>query len=136
VFLGCEDQSQVAEQKRTEQAAQTARWKAERDAEQSLMKTPALAIAMLQERLSSWISVSDGVAVIVGEGSVPSLHALPTRSPWLVSCGTSGIEVTITHWAGEDLIVRRLTRAPLTAEECRPLVSAVGQKMLALLGKP
>ena len=98
------------------------------------MKTPALAIPELGVRLSNWIAVSDGVALIVGEGD--RLHALPARNPWYVTCGSDGIEVTITHWASsDDPIMTHLTRASLTKEECRPLVLAVGKQLLGLFGK-
>jgi hypothetical protein len=138
-LVACEDSERVAEKKRAEQAhaERTAKLKAEADAEQELMRAPERAIPVLQQRMSGWLTVSEGVAIVVDEKSYSAaqVYALPLRGEWLVSCGRSGIDVAITNLASEYIIVRRLTRAQLTADECRPLAAAVGARLQALGGK-
>jgi hypothetical protein len=110
--------------------------------------SPSIAVADLERRISNWLSVRDGIVTVVAErsGKFALLHALPSTTPWVVTCSADGIEVKFGHWfeiyggtnGGSDsnsLVSKQLTGARLTEEECRPLVSGVGQKMLAMLGK-
>jgi hypothetical protein len=136
VLLGCEDQNRVAEKRRAEGARieREAKLKAEYENERELMKYPALATAELQKRISDWLTVSDGVATIVeGSNSYPRVHTMSARSSWLVSCSSGGIEIAISNQASENVLVKQLTRAPLSKEECRLLAEAVGKHMLRLL---
>lgn len=146
----CEDQERAAEQKRAAEASaeRAAKRKTERDAERRLMTTPAEAVPELERRMSNWLSVSNGVAIVVSErqGGFALVHSLPATSPWLVTCSRSGLEVKFGHWfelgAGpnegavtNELVSKELTTVALTEEECRPLVDAIGQRMQAVLGR-
>jgi hypothetical protein len=93
------------------------------------MKTPALAVPELERRVSNWLSVSNGAFGVVTQrsGAFAVIHSLPTTTPWIVTCSNVGLEVKL--WWEE--LETHLTTVALTEEECRPLVSAVGQKMRA-----
>jgi hypothetical protein len=145
-LVGCEDQ-QLVEKKRAEQQARAerlAKLKAQDDAERHLMTTPALAVDEIERRLFGWLTVDSGVIVLGGESR--QVHALPATSPWLVTCGDAGLDIKLAHWfeleagrydggfVSNQLVTKQLTSISLTEDECRPLVSMVGRKMLALLG--
>jgi hypothetical protein len=133
-LLGCEDGTREGEKKA--QAERVAKVKAENDAETALMKSPN-AIPELQKRLSDWLTVSDGVAVVVGE-SYWGVYALPAPKSWVVSCSSGGITVEIMVTRASEANYRyekSLTRARLSNSECRSLAAAVGKQMQDLLGK-
>lgn len=147
--LGCDDRGRAAKEKKVERESteREAKRKAVHDAERNVMKTPSLAVPEIERRLSGWLTVDNGV-LIVRDANNHQVHALPAASPWLVTCGRLGIEIRLGHWfelepsryegAGpitNELVTGQLTTIALTEEECRLLVSAVGQKMLALLGR-
>jgi hypothetical protein len=152
VLVACEDSERVAEKKRAEQASaeKAVKYKAERDAERDLMKSPALAIPELERRLSGWLEVNGGLATVVERGTggrFITMHTVPATTPWVVTCSWLGIEVRFGLWyelnsdghgggATNELISKQLTRVSLTEDECRPLVAAVGQRMVALLRRP
>ena len=68
---------------------------------------------------------------------------MPANTPWYLKCDASGLAVTLGAWSdvrgdwdkeveSEAAFSAELTRAGLTAEQCRALATAAGKKLLAM----
>src|SRR6478736_6147309 len=134
-------------------AEDTAR-KIAREAEARLMADPVAGATALEQRIGEWLEVRDGLILVKGEAfswragrkaesSRLPLFAMSANTPWYVKCDAGGIAVTLGTWSdvrgdwdkeveSEAAFSAELTRAGLTAEQCRALAPAAGKKLLAM----
>lgn len=109
-----------------------------RSDELAIMSDAASAVPELRRRLAEWLVTRDGT-VYLTEGSEknPQIYAMPATTPWLLSCSSSGVKITIGGWididegSGGATFERNLTRARLSGDQCKtllPLLSAAVRK--------
>lgn len=124
-----------------EEAERQAKYKAQRVAEQSLMSDSAQAIPEIERRLSTWVRATEGFLLIKSpeRWNKSKQVALSASTPWFVSCGSGGLEITLgswidVEWDGEHgnawgKFSTELTTARLTPEQCAPLMIAAMKRM-------
>jgi hypothetical protein len=133
-LCGCGDEEERTSQRKTA-----------REKERALMSDPAAAMPELEARLSNWIEVKNGVATFNGARVGKSqylLHAVPTTTPWLLTCGPDGMVVNFLALppkdddSDSDSLAKSLTEVALTNEQCKALMAPLGERLMAILAMP
>ena len=133
------DQAENAPKKAEAERAQKERAAAherKRSEELAIMSDPARAVPELERRLDEWLVSRDGV-IYVSEGSekFPVIHAMPASTPWLLSCSTSGVKITVGNWTEVDeghtfaMFEMTLTQARLGGDKCNALLPPLSARM-------
>lgn len=108
-----------------------------READALLFKDIATAEPELERRLMASIRVEDGLllvrSTILGE---LLLNVLPTNSPWVISCGLTGLSVVLgTSVKGEDTddIKLYLSFATIDKKDCDIIGPRLGRRLRTIL---
>jgi hypothetical protein len=111
------------------------------DPDTELMKDLGEASPELERRLLNTVSVQDGL-VIVHVTSLDDTYVLPANSPWVITCGRSGIWVTFgsavsgdTSSVGNDVQIE-LTNAFVNQGDCAVLAPSLGRRIKAMVQAP
>jgi hypothetical protein len=106
-----------------------------------LMKELGQAGPELEHRLLNSVSVQDGL-IIIHATSLDDTYVLPANSPWVITCGRSGIWVTFgnavsgdTSAVGNDVQIE-LTTAFINQGDCAVLAPSLGRRIKAMVQAP
>ena len=145
-LAGCSGEERAkrleAERARQEQeAAASAKRKAERDAETALMSDLLTAVPALEQRLREWISVKEGLILVrEPDGKAHSeWHVMPMGVPWVVTCQGGAVSATLGSWISGDrdsvwyTYEKELSFTRLPDDQCKALALKTGERMSAIL---
>ena len=100
-----------------------------------MLADPAQLSDLLEKRIKGWLTVTNGL-LVVGEDRGTrtfSLYSMPLDTPWRLRCEGGELELTLGPWSdGDTMLTKTLMTARLSEDQCRTLVIAAGEKMLAL----
>jgi hypothetical protein len=116
-----------------------------RDEDAALLKDIGRAGPELERRLLQSLKVEDGLIFVRDPNPVLARVAsfvLPASSPWVISCGISGISVTFgSAISGDGSSVSNdvelfLARTIIEPDDCGVLGSRLGKRLKAVLQEP
>jgi hypothetical protein len=111
------------------------------DADIELMKDVGAAGPELERRLLASVSIRDGL-IMVRLPSSGDTYVLPGNSPWIITCGSEGVSVTLgsavsgdRSYVGNDVQLD-LTMTLIGQADCATLAPQLGRRLKAMLQEP
>jgi hypothetical protein len=88
-------------------------------------------------RLHARVAIQDGVLLIYEPlaTDVSTLYGLPPSTPWSISCGFFGLQVTFGAGSSEQggIVDIELTQSLVREEQCRRLIPRIGREISAIV---
>jgi hypothetical protein len=146
-LTGCDDgdrkcDAETAKKVRQEGAERSKEFTAKREAEERLFRSsPA---ATIERRLEEWITARYDLLILPAGLTIATtpdrktggMVAVPASTSWFVSCGRTGLSISIGPWMenagrGDDLQLEPMygllvTPARLTDQECQEAIDTAG----------
>jgi hypothetical protein len=88
-------------------------------------------------RLHARLAIQDGILLIYEPlaTGVSTLYGLPPSTPWSISCGFSGLQVTFGAGSSEQggVVDVELTQSLVREEQCRRLIPRIGREISVIV---
>jgi hypothetical protein len=108
-----------------------------RQADTALLADVTQAGAEFRRRLHERVALQDGILLIreIYTPKVSTLYGFPASSPWSISCGFVGLNITFGAGTSEGggVMDIDLSQANLNEEQCRKLVPLLAREVAAII---
>jgi len=103
----------------------------------ALLSDLSNAEAEFLRRLRARVTIQDGMLLIYDPlaTGVSSMYGLPPSTPWSISCGFFGLQVTFGAGSAEQggIIDVELTQSYVREEQCRRLIPRIGREISVIV---
>ena len=103
----------------------------------ALLSDLSNAEAEFLRRLRARVAIQDGVLLIYDPwaAGASTLYGLPPSTPWSISCGFSGLQVTFGAGSTEQggIVDVELTQSLVREEQCRRLIPRIGREISVIV---